>query len=320
MNNINTEAKNEVRELLGELVVSPVTSDVKSKISNIEESLYTLNEEQNKGVIGLKTLITREKKKMAEEIINKIDGVSDRLEDNSKLIKRKTDLLEKIQSESKENYQTVRDTINNIESLIGKVGGSLSDAISAHSESLAQISADEKKALETLCHKLDNSTQRVINLENLCHSTFSGISEAIKTCQSETIDNVNNLAKSIKADVKSISSEILEFNSNIILVKSELATINNLIISSFDQFSKNQHAFGEQLKYKTENVNNGISVLKKAIELGNDLLKEQSNANWESIMLINRNATKMFYIMLTLSIINSIGLLSILYMIIKFLV
>ena len=72
MNNINTQAKNEVRELLGELVVSPVTSDVKGIIQRSEESLSTLSVKQNNKILGLSTLlITIKKKIMSEDITHR---------------------------------------------------------------------------------------------------------------------------------------------------------------------------------------------------------------------------------------------------------
>lgn len=323
MNNINTEAKNEVRELLGELVVSPVTSDVKSIISSIETSLSQLSEEQKNKILGLSTLITSVKKKMSEEITNKFDELSGNLgglEQNSKSIKTKTEELNKKLSEIEENYQKICEIINDIEylkELLNKVGDNLSNEIPMHFERFSQNIAEEKTTLDNLNKKIDDSTQHVIYIENLCHSIPSDISKTIKTCHSETIDIINNSGNSINAEIKSISSEIQEFNSNIVLVKSELATINNLIISSFDQVGKNQHAFEEQLNNKMEDVNNKLSVLTKTIDCGNESLKEQNNVNWESFMHIIKQNTKMFYVMLALSIINSFGLFSILYMLIN---
>lgn len=320
MNNISTEAKNEVRELLGDLVVYPVTSDVKKTISDIEKLLSTYSGEQNKEIIRLKSLITLEKNNITKEIANKLDDVSGNiggLEKTSKLIKSKTESLDTKLSEVKENSLKTVVKINDIEPLIGKVNDSLSDAISAHFENFSQRLADEKNMIENINYKLDDSKKRI---ENLCHSTYSDISKAIEICQSETIDRINNSANIIKTDVKSISSDLQKLNSNVILLKSELAAIDNFIIPSFDQVIKNQNTIGEQLENKSEDVSNNVSELMKVINCGNESLREQGNIVMESVMHINKQNTRLFYVTLVLSIINSIGLFSMLYILINSLV
>lgn len=207
MNNINTQAKNEVRDLLAELVVSPVASDVKSLISGIENSLSNLREEDNKNNQGLKGLITRELNTLSK-VLNKFDEVSDNiggLEQTLKLIKYKTDLLDAISSDVKENYQKISEIINNIESL--------KELLSAVSGNLASLS--------------------------------------------------------------------------------------------------------KELEDKAEDYNNNLLALTKRFDSINDSLREQNNDNSESYVRIYQQNKRSFYIMLVLSIINTIGLIAIVYILIN---
>lgn len=169
MNNINTQAKNEVRELLGELVVSPVASDVKRIMSSIEDSLSKFRDEEQTKIVGLKSLITRESNKLSKEL-NKIDEVSNNLgglEQTLKLIKNKTDLLDAISSDVKENYQKISEIINNIESLkefLSAVRGNLASLLNE----LENKAEDDNNNLLALTKGFDsiNDSLREQNKEN----------------------------------------------------------------------------------------------------------------------------------------------------------
>lgn len=207
MNNINTQAKNEVRELLEELVVSPVASNVKGIMSSIENSLTKLSEEEKKKNLGLTSLITRESNKLSKDL-NNLDGVSDnigRLEQDLKLIKNKTDLLDAISSDVKENYQKISEIINNIESL---------------KEILSAVSGN----LASLLNELEN---------------------------------------------------------------------------------------------KAEDDNNNLLALTKGFDSINDSLREQNKENSESYVRIYQQNKRLIFIMLVLSIINTIGLIAIVYILIN---
>lgn len=207
MNNINTQAKNEVRELLEELVVSPVASKVKGIMSSIENSLTKLSEEEKNKNLGLTSLITRESNKLSKDL-NNLDGVSDnigRLEQDLKLIKNKTDLLDAISSDVKENYQKISEIINNIESL---------------KEILSAVSGN----LASLLNELEN---------------------------------------------------------------------------------------------KAEDDNNNLLALTKGFDSINDSLREQNKENSESYVRIYQQNKRLFFIMLVLSIINTIGLIAIVYILIN---
>lgn len=207
MNNINTQATNEVRELLEELVVSPVASKVKGIMSSIENSLTKLSEEEQKKNLGLTSLITRESNKLSKDL-NNLDGVSDnigRLEQDLKLIKNKTDLLDAISSDVKENYQKISEIINNIESL---------------KEILSAVSGN----LASLLNELEN---------------------------------------------------------------------------------------------KAEDDNNNLLALTKGFDSINDSLREQNKENSESYVRIYQQNKRLFFIMLVLSIINTIGLIAIVYILIN---
>lgn len=206
MNNINTQAKNEVGELLKDLVVSPVTSDVKESISRIEDSLSKLSKEHQKN-IGLSNLNTLKSKKLLEELQIKLDEVSTNIggleQALLKPIKNKTELIDEMLSVVKENNQKISEIIRYINSL------------------------------------------------------------------NELLSNVNN---------------------------------NSLL---------------KELENKVEDVNSRLLTLTKEYNSINDSLKEQNKVNSKSYEHIYQQNKTKFYIMLVISIINSIGLIAIAYILCK---
>lgn len=256
MNKIETQAKNEVHELLEELVVLPVTSDVKDKISSVESSLSKQFGNQTKEIRGQIGVVISSEKKMSEEFTEKINEFSESIEGLGLALKpiRKIESLDNNLSEIKEHYLKIDEINNNIKDLnecLGKVRDILSGEISKELEEVNRKIAKEAIILENLNQELHNAQQRVINIEELCHT----IPQTVNTCQTEIIANINNSASCVKADVKSVLSELYDCKSNVLHVKSELANL--------------------------------------------------------------RKKTRLFCIMLVLSIINSIGLFSILYILLN---
>ena len=119
MNSIDDKAKNEVQELLQDLVVSPVSKELGEEITKLSDSLSKLQDVPNKfnvlrGIIGNKT----------SEISEKLNNLDDTLENiNSweinylKKIKTKTDNFDGFQSKVIDPLSIITESINELKTI-----------------------------------------------------------------------------------------------------------------------------------------------------------------------------------------------------------
>ena len=110
----------------------------------------------------------------------------------------------------------------------------------------------------------------------------------------------------ISSDVKENYQKISEIINNIESLKELLSAV-----------SGNLASLSKELENKAEDYNNNLLALTKSFNSINDSLREQNNDNSESYVRIYQQNKRSFYIMLVLSIINSIGLIAIFYMLIN---
>ena len=116
MNSIDDQAKNEVRDLLKDLVVSPVSEELGDKITKLEESLSELIKMPNK-LNGLKGIIEIKTDNITEKL-ETLDIVSENINSCEKIckdIKVKANKMDDIQSKMIELLSILND--NNIDEL-----------------------------------------------------------------------------------------------------------------------------------------------------------------------------------------------------------
>lgn len=178
MNNIDDKAKNEVQELLQDLVVSPVSKELGEEITKLSESLSKLQDVPNKFKV-LRGFIEDNTSKISEKL-GDIDDVSDninRLELVFKKIKAKTDNLDGFQSKVIEPLSKVTESINDL------------------------------KAIK----------EPILNIEKEIDVKFKGVSNDINACQSlckeinKTLSNeIQSLCNGISISLENKNSEVSE--------------------------------------------------------------------------------------------------------------
>lgn len=110
MNSIDDQAKNEVRDLLKDLVVSPVSEELGDKITKLEESLSELIKMPNK-LNGLKGIIEIKTDNITEKL-ETLDIVSENINSCEKIckdIKVKANKMDDIQSKMIELLSILND-------------------------------------------------------------------------------------------------------------------------------------------------------------------------------------------------------------------
>lgn len=178
MNSIDDKAKNEVQELLQDLVVSPVSKELGEEITKLSESLSKLQDMPNK-FKELKGIIENNTSEISEKL-GDIDDVSyniNRLELVFKKIKAKTDNLDGFQSKVIEPLSKVTESINDL------------------------------KAIK----------EPILNIEKEIDVKFKGVSNDINACQSlckeinKTLSNeIQSLCNGISISLEKKNSEVSE--------------------------------------------------------------------------------------------------------------
>lgn len=173
MNSIDDKAKNEVQELLQDLVVSPVSKELGEEITKLSESLSELQNVPNKfnELKGFLENITSKKSEELEESLNNKLNIINSWESNYlKKIKAKTDNLDGFQSkvieplskvtESINDLKAIKEPILNIEKEIDVKFKGVSNDINACQSSCKEINKTLSDEIRTLCNSIN------ISLEN----------------------------------------------------------------------------------------------------------------------------------------------------------
>lgn len=172
MNSIDDKAKNEVQELLQDLVVSPVSKELGEEITKLSESLSKLQDVPNKFKV-LRGFIEDNTSKIPEILEESLNGVSNNinsLELVFKKIKAKTDNLDGFQSkvieplskvtESINDLKAVKEPILNIEREIDVKFKKVSDDINACQSSCKEINKTLSDEIRTLCNSINISLEK----------------------------------------------------------------------------------------------------------------------------------------------------------------
>lgn len=172
MNSIDDKAKNEVQELLQDLVVFPVSKKIGEEITELSESLSKLQDVHNKfnvlvGIIENKISKISKKLDSLDEVSDNIDSLETNFLKN---IKAKTDKLDDLQSkvidplsrltESINELKTIKEPILNIEKEIDVKFKEVSNDINACQSFCKEINKTLSDEIRTLCNSINISLEK----------------------------------------------------------------------------------------------------------------------------------------------------------------
>ncbi len=254
MNNIENQAKDEVRELLKDLVVSPVSSDLKNKITEVTESLSELQNEL-KELNVIKGLISGKVDNLGNAFngnLSSIQSSVDACENYCKKIKPKTEKLDDIQSKVIESLSRLTEAINefktikeripedfavrfeklssdicNCQSVFDGVKKQLFDTISTCSSdlNLANGKLDEMKTT------LSDSNERIGYIDNNITNQMHSFLQNIDNKSHSLIESIDDISISIEKKKFEISEEQEhQYKQNKIMILSILVlSVINLV-------------------------------------------------------------------------------------------
>lgn len=185
MESIDSQAKNEIHELLSELVVTPISkisNEFGKKVSNSLEKLSSKLEDNSKSVIALKGNVDKIRKSVGEDLK---DDFEDKVDSITLSMRNLSGELGKIPNQIIESYKSKHDEI------ISKT-----DKIQ---ESIKAINVEEqKKDLLEAAEQLGNN---ITGTSGQIEQKFQEIEDKVNTIMI-SLENTNNLAEGINNNTK----------------------------------------------------------------------------------------------------------------------
>lgn len=202
MNSIENQTKDEVRELLKDLVVSPVSIDLNNKITEVTESLSELQKRLNE-LNDIKCLINRKTDKLGNSFDVKLSNIQsgiDACEDYCKKIKQKTDKLDDIQLKVIEPLSKITEAINEFKTIKDRIP-----------EDFA-VKLDKVSSDISICQSVcDDVNKQLFGAINSCSSELNeanGKLDEMKTTLSNSIVRIDNIENNITNQMQSFLQNI----------------------------------------------------------------------------------------------------------------
>lgn len=197
MNSIDDKAKNEVQELLQELVVFPVSKEMGEEIAKLSESLSKLQDVPNK-FYELRGIIESRTGKISDKLdgLDELSNIINSCEGICKQIKAKTDKLNELQS---------------------KV--------------IELLSILNNSKIDELRTSLLESNQQVYNIEKEISNQLQCISQSIEKnfhTQNDSIDGIRILYENKYSEVSKDYKRLYKQNRTLFIIIITLSIINML--------------------------------------------------------------------------------------------
>lgn len=346
MNEINQQAKDDVRKLLDELVVSPVSTDIERVVEKLDNLLSNFSTENENKINSLKRSIGVILPRLRESL-DVLNGNIQSCEEDCKIIKRKAENAnEEISVINKDiqKLQALKEDINKIDGNIQRTYDYLNKIISGRIKSIEKNLVHFeiiKKNTEISVHSIQKIEKELpLKIEELSKQ-YSEFRASIKDLSGSLTNNVNvnflklstklgeikelvnaysNQSDSIKDQLEFLSSKIGGGNkTSIIDVLNSLNTnVQKLDNEKFQNLSTGLDEIKELLhSYSNQSVciKDQLVVLTNKIDDGNKEIKSSIDNMEVSLSTpILRNFKKnkvLLRVLIILSIINSFGIISI---------
>lgn len=205
MNNISNQAKDDVSELLNEIVVSPISTDINEQLNTVKESIEELKK-QAESINSIKGLVTvRPDKKyfegMFDELSTKLSSILSKCKNINTLSKISNE-FSVLDSKIVENHQESKQLyVEQSQHLLGE--------ILKYKESIESINEKYDK-IGKLLQNITNKTTKIN--DDIIYQTEKE-TEIDAKIQSLTTD-INNIKNQIENDKIEIHSEINRFYKN----------------------------------------------------------------------------------------------------------
>lgn len=258
---IDQQAKNEVKDLLNEYVVTPINVDIIRKLGKIGEQLEKISESTETIKIG----VNDEMCKLSEKIDNANSAISDNLSEE-------IDKLDSIE-------ELVNDTNSDLRSLIEEYNSVLTDKISAFEANQSDLISKNYAAIESCENAI---AERSINLTEQVELNRQELKKKYDSLE-KMLDDLQTAIKNILI-ANNTSIEQLSKNNHSSVI-SELQSLTSVLETEKKIFVEtlNEH-YGELLKNEAENktvFEGQISELNKSLTKSFGTIQESVNVKYK---------------------------------------
>ena len=234
-NNIDDKAKDEVRELLNELVVSPISGEFDEKIAKVTESLLKLEKVSNEFNI-IESLIRNESSKLSNFHV-KLDEVSSTIgaiELNCKNIKEKAGKFDDIQLKVNESLSVIKDSIN-------------------ETKAIKEAIQNEEKTLSKVDNKLQDVSSQIKACQTVCEEMKQQLLEKVQTCCIE-INGANGKLDELRATLSIFVEQVGNIEKDM---------------------SKQLQGITQNIDYRVRTLNDSLGSISTSLEKKNSEVSEE---------------------------------------------
>ena len=280
MESIDNQAKNEVHELLSELVVTPISkisNEFDKKVSNSLEELYSKLEDNSKSVTALKGNVDKIRKSVGEDLK---DDFEDKVDSITLSMRNLSGELGKIQK----SIEAIN--VDELKYDLLEAAEQLGNNITSTSEQIQQKSQEIDDKVKAITLSMGNLSDKLDKIPNQ-------IIESFKSKYDEVIQKTDNIQESIKAiNVEELKKDLLEV----------VEQLGNKITST-----------SEQIQQKSQEIEDKVNTIMISIENINKLA-EGINNNSIAASKDQTNLRRQNIALIILSVINLFGLIGVMIM------
>lgn len=280
MESIDNQAKNEVHELLSELVVTPISkisNEFDKKVSNSLEELYSKLEDNSKSVTALKGNVDKIRKSVGEDLK---DDFEDKVDSITLSMRNLSGELGKIQK----SIEAIN--VDELKYDLLEAAEQLGNNITSTSEQIQQKSQEIDDKVKAITLSMGNLSDKLDKIPNQ-------IIESFKSKYDEVIQKTDKIQESIKAiNVEELKKDLLEVGG---------------------QLGNNITSMSGQIEQKSQEIEDKVNTLMISLENINNLA-EGINNNSITASKDQTNLRKQNIALIILSVINLFGLIGVMIM------
>lgn len=302
MESVDNQAKNEIHELLSELVVTPISkisNEFDKKVSNSLEELYSKLEDNSKSVTALKGNVDKIRKSVGEDLK---DDFEDKVDSITLSMRNLSGELGKIPNQIIESYKSKHDEI------ISKT-----DKIQ---ESIKAINVEEqKKDLLEAAEQLGNDITSISEqIEQESQEIYDKV-KAIKLSMGDLSDKLGEIPSQIIDSYKSKHDEVISKTDKI---QESIKAINvdelkKDLLEVVEQLGNNITGTSGQIEQKFQEIEDKVNTIMISLENINNLA-EGINNNSITASKDQTNLRKQNIALIILSVIYLFGLIGVMIM------
>ena len=281
MEKINSQAKNEVNELLRELVVDPISRDTGEKLSSVSDKLSEIDG-VSKSLKGLKGLIIDAKDKTIAKI--------DELPDSDRIDSLEKNYLKKFKPQIDSIYEDIQQEKQDVGLIERKLDELKSECVSGREE----IANTEERQTELFETKLSSVLDKLSEIDGVSES-LTGIKGLIIDAKDKTVAKINelpdysdridsmekNYLKKFKPQIDSIYEDIQQEKQDVGLIERKLDELKSKCVSGREEIANTEERQTELLKKINTKIEDGVDTLISISDKIDEKCLRLSNENFK---------------------------------------